>query len=78
MYKRFPYTKGFTNADIQIVSEEISGSSMKDIFTSYLYSTTPLPWKRVLSYAGLEVTIKDSIKKINLGISVQDFGEKTR
>jgi predicted metalloprotease with PDZ domain len=78
MYKRFPLTKGFTNADIQMVSEEISGSSMKEIFTSYLYSTTPLPWERILSYAGLEVTINDSIRKINLGISVQDFGEKTR
>ena len=78
MFKRFPSTKGFTNADLQKVCEELSGSSMKEIFTSFLYSTTPLPWNKILSYAGLEVVPKDSIRKINLGISLQDFGEKTR
>jgi predicted metalloprotease with PDZ domain len=78
MYKRFPSTKGFTNSDLQKVCEEFAGNSLKDIFTSYLYSTTSLPWEKILSYAGLEVTVKDSLKKINLGISVQDFGEKTR
>ncbi len=78
MYKRFPSTKGFTNADLQKVCEEFAGSSMKEIFDSYLYSTNPLPWEKVLVYAGLEVTVKDSTKKINLGISLQDFGEKTR
>jgi predicted metalloprotease with PDZ domain len=78
MYKRFPSTKGFTNSDLQKVCEEFAGNSLKDVFSSYLYSTSPLPWDRVLSYAGLEVSVKDSTKKINLGISVQDFGEKTR
>ena len=78
MYKRFPKTKGFTNADLQKVCEELAGSSLKDFFMSSLYSATPLPWEKILSYAGLEVTAKDSVKKINLGISVQDFGERTR
>ncbi|MDP1677326.1 MAG: PDZ domain-containing protein [Bacteroidota bacterium] len=78
MYKRFPYTKGFTNADIQKVCEEFAGSNLKEIFDSFLLSTNPLPWEKVLSYAGLELIAKDSTKKINLGISLQDFGEKTR
>ncbi len=78
MFKRFPSTKGFTNADLQKVCEEFAGSSMKEIFTSFLYTTTPLPWNKILFYAGLEVVPKDSIKKINLGISLQDFGEKIR
>ncbi len=78
MFKRFPSTKGFTNTDLQKVCEEFAGSSMNDVFTSYLYTTTPLPWDKILSYAGLEVIPKDSIRKLNLGISLQDFGEKTR
>lgn len=78
MYQRFPKTKGFTNADIQSVCEEFSGISMNDLFEWYLYSTTPLPWEKVLSYSGLQVSVKDSSKKINLGISLQDVGEKTR
>jgi predicted metalloprotease with PDZ domain len=78
MYQRFPLSKGFTNSDFKKVCEELSGSSLNHLFESYLFSTDPLPWETVLLFAGLEVVVKDSSKKISTGISLQDFGEKTR
>lgn len=78
MYQRFPLTKGFTNSDLQKVCEELGGGSFKDFFQQYIFSTTPLPWETILTYAGLEVSLKDSTKKIGLGMTTQDVGEKTR
>lgn len=78
MYKRFPLTKGFTNADLQKVCEEIAGGSFKDFFQRYIYSTDPLPWEQTLAYAGLMVTPKDTIQKVGTGITSQDAGDRTR
>ncbi len=78
MFKRFPLTKGFTNADLQKICEETAGGSFAELFKSFLYTTAPLPWEEKLRYAGLEVILKDSTAKVSLGITTQDFGEKTR
>lgn len=78
MVKRFPISAGFVNADLQKICEEFGGGSFKDFFTNFIYSTTPLPWEQTLAFAGLEVFVKDSTKKIGLGIATQDFGERTR
>ncbi|MFZ4619167.1 MAG: M61 family metallopeptidase [Bacteroidota bacterium] len=78
MFKRFPLTKGFTNNDLKAVCEEVTGGSFADFFTKYLYTTAPLPWEVTLQYAGLEVTAKDSVKRVALGVSTIDAGEKTR
>jgi len=78
MFERYPLTKGFTNSDLQKVCEEFGGSSFKEFFQNYIYGTVPLPWEQSLAYAGLDVSQKDSTKKIGLGMTTQDVGEKTR
>ncbi len=78
MYRRFPRTKGFTNADLQKVCEETGGGSFAEFFADYIYSTVPIPWEKVLAYAGLTVVSKDTVKKVGLGITTADVGEKTR
>lgn len=78
MFKRFPLTIGFTNDDLRRVCEELAGGSFKEFFSQYLYSTAPLPWESTLRFAGLEVVLKDSVKKVSLGITTADAGEKTR
>lgn len=78
MYHRFPLSRGFTNTDFIKVCEEFSGSGLKDFFDKYLYGTMPLPWETYLSYAGLEVAVKDSARKIGLGITAQDAGDRVR
>lgn len=78
MYRRFPRSGGFTNADFIGVCEELAGNSMNEFFDNYLYGTTPLPWETNLSYAGLEVSVKDSAKKISLGVMMQDAGDNIR
>ncbi len=78
MYRKYPLTKGFTNADLQKVCEEIGGGSFKEFFSLYIYSTAPLPWERSLMYAGLSVTAKDTVRKPGTGMTTQDTGDKTR
>ncbi|MDD8017281.1 MAG: PDZ domain-containing protein [Bacteroidota bacterium] len=78
MFHRYPMTKGFTNADFQHVCEEFTEGSLTEFFRDYLYGTASLPWERVLDYAGFTVTVKDSTKKIGLGIALQDVNDKVR
>ena len=78
MLKRYPPAKGFTNADLQKVCEEFGGGNFEEFFRNYVFSTAPLPWDQTLSYAGLEVTIRDSVKKVGAGFSTQDSGDRTR
>ncbi|MBI2427895.1 MAG: M61 family metallopeptidase [Ignavibacteriales bacterium] len=78
MYRRFPVSKGFTNADFIKVSEEFTGGRLKEFFDNYLYGTVPLPWEKNLAFTGLELALKDSTGKIGLGIMTQDTGEKNR
>jgi predicted metalloprotease with PDZ domain len=78
MYRRFPLTKGFTNADLQKVCEELAGGSFADVFRSFLYTTAPLPWDNILTYAGLQVVQKDSVVRPGTGITTQDAGDRTR
>lgn len=78
MFKRFPLTKGFTNDDLRKVCEEQGGGSFTEFFREYVYGTAPLPWDRVLAYAGLAVHVKDSVQRIGTGFTTQDAGERTR
>lgn len=78
MFRRFPPAKGFSNDDLRKVCEELAGGSFSEFFRTYLYTTAPLPWEEGLRSAGLEVVLKDSVRKVSLGISTADFGEKTR
>ncbi len=78
MFELFPPAKGFTNSDFQRMCEEAADSNLKDFFSNYLYGITPLPWENILRYAGLELTVKDSIQKMDLGLSIDATGEKIR
>lgn len=78
MYKRFPLPKGFSNADFIKVCEEFAGNSMAKFFEHYLYGTAPLEWESILAHAGLEISVKDSMKKITLGITAHDAGDKIK
>ena len=78
MFKRFTPTQGFTNADLQKTCEEFGGGSFREFFHDYVFSTVSLPWDQTLSYAGLEITRRDSTKRISIGITTQDAGESTR
>jgi predicted metalloprotease with PDZ domain len=78
MYRKYPLTKGFTNADFIAMGEKFAGSSLSDFFSRYLYGTTPLDWEGILSYAGLIVIAKEPAARNGIGITTQDSGEKTR
>lgn len=73
LYKRFPLSgKGYTIDDLQKVSEEFAGSSLKSFFDNYVHSTTPLDWETALRYAGLELRARDSDRKPWLGAQTMD------
>ncbi len=78
MYRQFPLGKGgYTIADFRNVSEQIAGSSLQQLFDDYVDGSKPLPWEEALSYAGLILSEKSPEKKIWLGATTNDVGEKT-
>jgi predicted metalloprotease with PDZ domain len=73
LYHRFPLTgKGYTVDDLQKISEEFAGSSLKIFFDAYVHATTPLDWESSLRYAGLELQALDSDRKVTLGAQTFD------
>ena len=70
LYKRFPLSgPGFTNADVQKIAEELTGSNFTEFFRDYVFGTAEIEFKKFLAYAGLEVTEKEDKKnKPSLGI----------
>ncbi len=79
MYKRFPLSgTGYTLKGFQRVAEEISGGGLQKFFDDFVYGTTPLPWEKTFSAAGLELAPKDSVVKPWLGVGTSDMGERTR
>lgn len=79
LYKRFPLgKKGYTNADLQQVAEELTKSSFAEFFADYVYGKKEIDFAKFLAYAGLEVSEK---KRENappeLGMSVAPAGERS-
>ncbi|MFI5251870.1 MAG: M61 family metallopeptidase [Bacteroidota bacterium] len=73
MMKRFPLSgPGYTLADFQRVVTETAGFDCKPFFRDFVYGTKPFEWEKACSYAGLDVTVKDSVPKAWLGIGTSD------
>jgi predicted metalloprotease with PDZ domain len=79
LYQRFPLgKKGYTNADLQKVAEELAKSNFTEFFTDYIYGKKEIDFAKFLGYAGLEVTEKKSDKAApDLGIAVTFTGERS-
>lgn len=79
MYHRFPLSgKGYTVDDLQKVSEEFAGGSLKSFFDNYVHGTTPLDWEASLLYAGLELQARDSERRPWLGAFTSDQNSAAR
>ena len=72
MFERFPLGKGYTVNDFQKVCSEMAGEDLKQFFADYVHGTTPLPWDKILGYAGLELVAKDTSPKPWLGVMTRD------
>jgi predicted metalloprotease with PDZ domain len=60
LLKRFPPSgAGYTVGDVERIAGELAGSSMEAFFSAYVHGVEPLPWERVLGYAGLAL---DTVK----------------
>ena len=78
LYRRFPLTgKGYTVDDLQKISEEFAGSSLKSFFENYVHGTTPLDWETTLRYAGLELRAREADRKPWLGAQTMDQNGRT-
>lgn len=78
LYHRFPLTgKGYTVDDLQSISEEYAGSSLKIFFDNYVHGTAPVDWETTLRYAGLELQAQDSDRKPWLGAQTYDQNGRT-
>jgi predicted metalloprotease with PDZ domain len=78
LYHRFPLTgKGYTVDDLQKISEEFAGSSLKSFFDGYVHGTAPLDWETTLRYAGLDLQALDSERKPWLGAQAYDQNGRT-
>ncbi len=79
MYKAFPLSgRGYTLKDFQSVAEEFAGQSLQGFFDEYVFGAKSLPWEDLLGVAGIELVVKDSIRKPWLGMAPTDMGERTR
>jgi len=73
LYRRFPLSgNGYTVDDLQKISEELAGSSLKSFFENYVHGTTPLDWETTLRYAGLELRPRESDHKPWFGAQTMD------
>jgi predicted metalloprotease with PDZ domain len=80
LYQRFPLAggRGYTDDDVQKVSEEFAGSSFKTFFDNYVHGTAPLAWETALRYAGLDLQAKDAARKTWLGVWTSDQNGRAR
>ena len=73
LYTRFPWNgSGYTVDDFQKICEEFSGINLDAFFRDYVHGTVPLPWEKVLGYAGLEVTVQKSEPSPWLGVMTRE------
>lgn len=79
MYRKYPLSgKGYTLEEFRKMAEEVAGGSLEKFFEQYVTGTAPLPWEEFLAHAGIQISAKDSIKKVWTGFTTSDNGEKTR
>jgi len=80
LYQRFPLAggRGYTDDDLQRVSEEFAGSSLKTFFDNYVHGTAPLDWETALRYAGLDLQPRDAERKTWLGVWTSDQSGRAR
>jgi predicted metalloprotease with PDZ domain len=78
MFERFPLGKGYTVDDLQKVSEEMAGTSLKKFFADYVHGTAPIPWEQFLTYAGLQLEKRDAPPKPWLGMMTTDQANGAR
>ena len=79
LYKRFPLgKKGYTNADVQKISAELTQSNFAEFFADYIYGKKEIDFAKFLGYAGLEVVEKKHAHGApDLGITVVPSGERS-
>jgi predicted metalloprotease with PDZ domain len=75
---RFPLGAGFDQTDLLRACTEAAGKEMAPFFASYVDGTEPLPWERVLGYAGIELVRKDSVARPWIGLASSDADGRTR
>jgi predicted metalloprotease with PDZ domain len=80
LYQRFPLAdgRGYTDDDLQKVSEELAGSSLKTFFDNYVHGTAPLDWETALRYAGLDLRARNAERKTWLGVWTSDQNGRAR
>ncbi len=77
MFEKFPLEKGgFTVDDFQKNIENLTDHSFILFFENYIHGTKPLPWEEILNNVGLVISVKDSLKEIDLGFTVVDQNGK--
>lgn len=77
LYRRFPRgSGGYTIRDVERIAGELAGTSMRDFFERYVHGTDPLPWERVLGYAGLRVRRADSSAISWAGMETSGDGDR--
>ena len=63
--------KGYRDSlDVRLAAEKVAGGSFREFFDHYVAAADPLPYREVLSKAGLELR-KDERKHASLGFSVE-------
>ncbi|MGB6648301.1 MAG: PDZ domain-containing protein [Bacteroidota bacterium] len=73
LYRRFPIgSGGYTVEDVERAARELAGDGMAYLFDAFVYGSDPLPWEQTLQYAGLELTVVDTIKRPWLGLEASD------
>ncbi len=78
-FERFPLKDGgFTLDGFRGVIEEVSKTNFRKFFDDYIQGVKPLPWEQSLSYAGINVVLRDSTPKPWIGMSTSDGDGRTR
>jgi predicted metalloprotease with PDZ domain len=70
LLQRYPRgSGGYTVEDVERIAGELAGGSMRDFFASYVFGCEPLPWERVLTFAGVRVDTVQKVRAPYLGIA---------
>ncbi|NVJ51176.1 MAG: M61 family metallopeptidase [Gammaproteobacteria bacterium] len=73
LFERFnAVDKGFTDADLTAIVNEVTGQDFSDFWRDYVWGVKPLPINDMLSFYGLQVTTKKPQPVIDLGLTFDD------
>ena len=78
LYKRFPLGAGYAQEDVLRLISDTTGQDLTPFFGSYVTGTEPLPWEKILGFAGLDVVRRDSVPRPWIGLGTSDADGKTR